>query len=86
MFIPDYYYHKTKISASQFTRKQTHLLSPKQIILGKPHWIKPHGTSQSKPKKTLIINDARENWEAENRVLLYEKLLELIKLGFKVYL
>ena len=82
---PQHYYHDTKSTKSKCTYQPTGDFVFRKFAQSKPYW-RQGGGAAIKKNKTLILADwTVENWSAEKRQAVINKLFEALEAGFSIY-
>jgi hypothetical protein len=82
---PAHYYYFRKSTQAKYTYTPTGDMDVNKLIRSKAYW-KQSVSATTHENKTLILADwTVENWSNEKRLLMTEKLIELIDAGFSVY-
>jgi uncharacterized protein YjbI with pentapeptide repeats len=85
MSAPTHYFYKQAVSEEDYRNTPTHLLSISRLLQGRPYW-KSAFEQGIKKNKTLIISAQELAVEdAEQKIVLIERLAQLEQEGFVLY-
>jgi hypothetical protein len=83
---PDELYYRETQNGISYSDRPTGILDLGRLIKGQPYWRNPSLPHVKKPKKIIINDWTAAAWGQNTIATTQEKLLQLIKEGFEVYL
>lgn len=83
---PNSFYYSEKNSKRKFRRTPPGILNPVHLAQGKPCWQMPNSPNDQKPRKLILSDWTAASWDEAKIRKVQDKLAELQKKGFKLYI